>query len=207
MTTIPALSLHQPWASLIAIGAKRFETRSWPAPKAMIGRRIAIHAAKTVTSLRDLCCDVCEAGWEHGVIGDFQVGYCAESPNAHRGETFIVEHSGSTWPRLFDEKLPLGAVVATATLAASIPIGWRQTSIEHIHFDTAADYTLTWSRPGADPVTCGPEYEDISDQAPYGDWTSGRWAWALDDVTPLATPVPFVGGQGFSRSVDLEAVR
>ena len=27
---IKALSLHQPWASLVAIGAKKYETRSWP---------------------------------------------------------------------------------------------------------------------------------------------------------------------------------
>lgn len=41
-----AISLWQPWASLIAIGAKPFETRSWAPPKALIGQRIAIHAAK-----------------------------------------------------------------------------------------------------------------------------------------------------------------
>lgn len=27
-TTIPAITLWQPWASLIAVGAKRFETRA-----------------------------------------------------------------------------------------------------------------------------------------------------------------------------------
>ncbi len=40
------LSLLQPWASLIAIGAKKIETRSWPAPAPLIGQRIAIHASK-----------------------------------------------------------------------------------------------------------------------------------------------------------------
>lgn len=38
--------MWQPYASLIALGFKTTETRSWPAPKALIGRRIAIHAAK-----------------------------------------------------------------------------------------------------------------------------------------------------------------
>lgn len=42
----PALSLWQPWASLIDIGAKPEETRSWPAPQWLIGKRLAIHAAK-----------------------------------------------------------------------------------------------------------------------------------------------------------------
>lgn len=40
-----ALSLWQPWASLIMSGAKVHETRSWSAPPLIIGQRIAIHAA------------------------------------------------------------------------------------------------------------------------------------------------------------------
>jgi hypothetical protein len=42
---MPAITLWQPWASLIAHGAKRYETRHWPPPARLIGRRIAIHAA------------------------------------------------------------------------------------------------------------------------------------------------------------------
>lgn len=40
-----ALTIYQPWASLIAAGAKPFEFRCWPAPRGMIGQRIGIHAA------------------------------------------------------------------------------------------------------------------------------------------------------------------
>ena len=43
-----ALSLHQPWATLIARGHKRIETRSWRPPFDLKGRHIAIHAAKKV---------------------------------------------------------------------------------------------------------------------------------------------------------------
>jgi hypothetical protein len=46
-----ALSLWQPWATLIAIGAKEFETRHWAAPKRLIGQRIAVHAAKRTSEL------------------------------------------------------------------------------------------------------------------------------------------------------------
>lgn len=45
-TIIPALSLHQPWATLIAAGVKKQETRSWPPSTRYILRDIAIHAAK-----------------------------------------------------------------------------------------------------------------------------------------------------------------
>ena len=40
-----AITLHQPWASLIAAWIKWCETRSWPAPQSLWGTRIAIHAA------------------------------------------------------------------------------------------------------------------------------------------------------------------
>lgn len=47
MTGIPAITLHQPWASLVALGVKQIETRSWPAPKSLIGQRLLIHASAT----------------------------------------------------------------------------------------------------------------------------------------------------------------
>lgn len=40
-----AITIWQPYASLIAAGVKRFETRSFRPPAALIGKRIAIHAA------------------------------------------------------------------------------------------------------------------------------------------------------------------
>jgi hypothetical protein len=48
---IPAITLWQPWASLIEIGAKRYETRSFTAPQRLLGQRIAIHAAKREITL------------------------------------------------------------------------------------------------------------------------------------------------------------
>jgi hypothetical protein len=39
-----ALTIWNPWASLIAAGAKPYEWRGWEAPKRLIGQRIAIHA-------------------------------------------------------------------------------------------------------------------------------------------------------------------
>lgn len=42
--TTPALTIWQPWASLIIAGAKPYEFRGWAAPRALHGRRIGIHA-------------------------------------------------------------------------------------------------------------------------------------------------------------------
>lgn len=41
-----ALTLHQPWASLI--GLKLLENRSWRPPWVAVGRPLAIHAGKTI---------------------------------------------------------------------------------------------------------------------------------------------------------------
>jgi hypothetical protein len=48
-----AISIHQPWASLITLGENRFETRSWH-PK--YHGPILIHASKTFNHVeQDLC--------------------------------------------------------------------------------------------------------------------------------------------------------
>ena len=41
-----AITLRQPWASLIALGIKTVATRSWPAPARLVGSRLAVHAGK-----------------------------------------------------------------------------------------------------------------------------------------------------------------
>jgi len=45
------LSVRQPWASLIVLGVKGIENRSWAAPPALIGQRIAIHASANPPAL------------------------------------------------------------------------------------------------------------------------------------------------------------
>ena len=49
-----ALSIHEPGATLIAIGKKSIETRSRRPPAYLIGERIAIHATKRKPTRRDL---------------------------------------------------------------------------------------------------------------------------------------------------------
>lgn len=39
-----ALTIWQPWASLIMIGAKPWEWRGWPLPKWMVDHQVVIHA-------------------------------------------------------------------------------------------------------------------------------------------------------------------
>ncbi len=44
MIAMKALTVWQPWATLIIAELKPFEFRGWPAPNGMVGRRIAVHA-------------------------------------------------------------------------------------------------------------------------------------------------------------------
>lgn len=55
-----ALPLWQPWATLVAVGAKRVETRGYPPHRLGLryGERIAIHATKRETELW-----LCEHEW------------------------------------------------------------------------------------------------------------------------------------------------
>lgn len=48
-----AISIKQPWASLIAHGIKDIENRTWKCPQKYIGQRVLIHASKTVVGWRE----------------------------------------------------------------------------------------------------------------------------------------------------------
>ncbi len=90
--TIRCLSLHQPWASLMAVGEKSIETRSWSTPYRGL---VAIHAAKNLDSL-DL---VDEEPFESALI---RRGY----PTYKRyGQVFVKKHA-----------LEFGAIVAVGLL-------------------------------------------------------------------------------------------
>ena len=42
-----AISIKQPWASLIAHGIKDIENRTWKCPQKYIGQRVLIHASNS----------------------------------------------------------------------------------------------------------------------------------------------------------------
>ena len=73
---IPAISLWQPWATLVALGLKHYETRHWRCPERFIGCDVAIHSAKRWNSaMADFCRDpaitaaLSQAGFERRTYG------------------------------------------------------------------------------------------------------------------------------------------
>ena len=139
-----ALTLYQPWASLIAHGVKSIETRSWSPPRSLIGQRIAIHASR-----------------KREVSGKLH-------PETLRA---VLDLFGHGW----GDQIPLGAVVATALLADA-----RQVAVQRAGRVLAAS----------------PSYTGWVEPDPYGDFSTGRWLWLLEDVEPCNPPVPAVGHQG-----------
>jgi hypothetical protein len=128
-----ALTLTQPWATLVALGAKRYETRSW-----WTAHRgpLAIHAAK---------------------------GFPREARALCYEEPFKTALGGRA-----PADLPLGAVVAAVTAEGCVSTG---------------------------DLDFWPPIREIA----FGNWNDGRWAWALDNLVPMATPIPCRGTLGLWR--------
>jgi hypothetical protein len=67
---VKAITLWQPWATLIAIGAKHFETRSWATP---YRGPLAIHAAKRPVERSELLRSMADALVSAGFTGTGQL--------------------------------------------------------------------------------------------------------------------------------------
>ena len=132
-----AISLWQPWASLVVLGEKRFETRSWSADHR---GDLAIHAAKRITSPSEIP---------------------AQDLRAMRD---TLSELGLTI-----EELPLGAVLGTVNLVAMHPAAtlWEELS-----------------------------REPFLNEASFGNFDEGRFAWELTMPEAFDKPVPTRGYQG-----------
>ena len=171
------ISLWQPWASLIACGAKPYETRDWAPPAALIGQTIAIHAAKKVDKdAAAMATDI--------MYGQFDNhGGLAERLEASWGGD---ECADELMGKFGDTVMPVGCVVCTARLDAAFQLGDRA---EDTAFPAAQTLHRITSRQM--PVCFTIRYDD------FGDYSPGRWAWLLRDVRPLIPPPPVKGAQGF----------
>lgn len=174
-----ALSLYQPWASLIAVGVKTIETRSWATK---YRGRLLIHAAAREPDRQFVgswLAQPCSPGdeWDMSLVDGVQV--------------------------LKRLPLPLGAVVASCTLTDCVPTealgisdlptwrGW--------HYQVGGSPYRQVNGPDTNP---GPRrWPDLgvvmgTDQRPFGDFSPGRWAWLLDDVKPTTAACPRCWGEG-----------
>lgn len=184
-----ALTVHQPWATLIAIGAKRLETRSW---STSYRGPLAIHAAKSRPDYMMLGDYLVEPVYED--VRHVEDCYCDQ------GEIDVpcARRSIASWALTENEHvahpLPLGAVVARTRLVDVVLIVAEQPPLDREPWEVVMSepwpiYTY-WPGYGS-----ARSYEFASD-APFGDFSSGRYAWLLADVEPLPEPIPAKGRFG-----------
>lgn len=155
---VKAITIWQPWASLIACGAKQFETRSWPTK---YRGPIAIHAAKKPFDT-----------------------------DCYLDRELHVFASALGLPDIYSfEKLPYGAVIATAELVGCHRILNNGSGKKLSAYLQRANYAREYIQ---------------GNELLFGDWTPGRYAWELQDVKLLATPIPAKGKQGLWNWEDRE---
>ena len=87
-----ALSMHQPWASLVAKQMKHIETRDRRPPLSLIGQRIAIHATKRIVT-----------------FNPDEATYPAERQHIERFNQAVAQALGPDW----STRVPTGAVLAS----------------------------------------------------------------------------------------------
>jgi len=89
-----AITIKQPWASLIALGEKKFETRSWQTKHR---GQIAIHAGKSVD--KKACETFAEVFKEHGIktVDELPVGAVIGTVNLIDCHKVINEFPIEAW--------------------------------------------------------------------------------------------------------------
>jgi len=163
-----AITIYQPWASLIAAGAKKYETRSWHT-----GYRgpIAIHAGKTIPS---------------NVLGSADFTFIQNALVAlglkDERQSDISVRGLSTL-----DKLPCGAIIATTELVEC----WKCETKTMI----GDRYLRKYTRRAGEPVVTI-SIPQNSREMLFGDFSMGRFAWEFANLKLLPEPIPVRGQQG-----------
>jgi hypothetical protein len=201
---VKALTIRQPWASLVALGVKTIETRSWSTKyrgPLLIHAGMKMPGTDVLSSLL-LGIGAAEGGpMFMGVPDRWWDAFTVVCPTGHVSTKVLITEKGhrclacGKGPTLVCppewSDLPLGAIVASCTLADVVPIVGGSDGRWPADHDGERRVFATnglWITRERGPA------KDISDQLPYGDFTPGRFAWLLEDVKPL-DPTDAKGGQ------------
>jgi len=153
-----AITIWQPWATLIVAGAKPYEFRGWPAPRFVREQRIAIHAGVRpvkVAEIRALLIRLRAAdAWSTALRPEIA--------------TPLLER----WS-LSPTALPLGAILGTAVLGQSV----RSSEIIHEFGgpvnDSDRDEHSNWAWPLTDIQAFEP-YRPARGAQGFWNWTPGE---------------------------------
>ena len=180
---IPCISLHQPWASLVAVNEKTLETRGWAPPQQYIGQTIGIHAAKRKLQSKEI----------NYYMSTAMTSHCTCTTDGWRANC-----GGFSC-------LPFGAVVATAVLAqVGQVVGYTQDERTAIVLPKYRLGDGPFLPKGVMPVAGEGESRLLVNIDHYGDFSEGRYLWFFDQIKKLDSPVEARGYQRFFR-IDIEA--
>lgn len=149
-----AISLHQPWAQLVALGLKHYETRSWSTKHR---GPLAIHAAKRK---------------DQGVVAAFE----------HLPIAAALARAGIR----SIEALSFGAIVCVVDVAQVYQVG----------ADGNGKGAL-WA-----PARMSVRSMPTGNELEFGDFSVGRYAWLLDNLYRIPTPIDC---RGYQQIWDLDA--
>lgn len=130
-----ALTVWQPWASLIIVGAKPYEFRGWRFPKGLLGQRVVIHAAARAMRAEEV----------RYIVDRLQMGY-AEEVCLHRDAA--LELLLPLYHIKKPDGLPLAAGIGTAVLGEprnGIEIA-QEFGLERVN-DSERDQHANWGWP------------------------------------------------------------
>lgn len=166
------ISLSQPWAWVMMFGAKRVENRSWPAPVALYGQRIAMHAAKSWDA----------EAYEGLVEGDF--GLIPGLPSRRvLCENLTEDGYSEPQPGFADQsRLPARACFVHGGIIGSFTLDHGVARKRDKHGQTSMIFTEEDERLVA------------PDQVRF---FFGDYGHVYRDMTPLRRPIPFRGMQGY----------
>ena len=175
-----ALTIRQPWASLIAHRAKTVETRSRPTS---YRGPVLIHAGASADTWNEL--DAPSLASERGTIDAVLRAFDLIRPDGSWFSPFVDRDAIDLGP---DLSLPLGAVVAVANLVDCVPI-------VRDHEMASAPFAFENFEGDVFALDAG-QYEHVRrGEGPFGDYRPGRFALLLADVARLPEPVPARGQQ------------
>lgn len=180
--TLRAVTEKQPWASLFAYGVKTLLDRDEPAPEDLIGQTLLVHAD-------DVEPDEQKVGdWYayRNVFGKWELSHYAQ---------------GCTGAPESPVPLPLGAVVASCRVVASVPVVDRR----HLRFHhPVGDLVSINQATGTIRLWAADGMRDLSDQLPYGRYEPERWCWVIEDVAPVTDRCPRCWGEGLVEREGVE---
>jgi hypothetical protein len=153
-----ALTVWQPWATLVAIGAKAHEFRGHNrVPRAAIGARIAIHAGQKIVPREE--------------IGELIVRLENDDPTTGLIKDLALPYLQAIWNK--PELIVRGAVVATAVLGKPVKAYDVPEYASHFVNDSDRDEHANYAWPLTEVIQLQPPIEAKGAQG-FWNWESGN---------------------------------